>query len=374
MDTRERVRGSWAGWRFALFWLSACVSSHETTELGGESHFLRHCEAECGGGLDCIDGVCTRGCVAAEGSCGDLFAGAVCTEGADRGGAAACDVRCARDADCSALSPRYACASGVCRLPSASSGGDASVTGGVPGSDAGATGGASGEDAGAAGDAGGPVFPYPTERLFECPRDVESDPVEVTRSLVQADTLVVDLRHGGGCAPHAYAVCFESLSGASSPVQSTLRVIHEGNGDPCDALLSAERRIDLTPLAERYERDGLGSAGIIATNLGTYAFGALSCADRARGAQAQVADYARAVSRSCTSADDCTWAGNSTRCDAQCGVIASNEGAAELTQWLEVTSSAVCGDYEADGCGPVVIPPCVPPRPLVCASGECVEE
>ena len=50
-----------------------------TPVVGGETHFLRQCTTTCGDGLSCIAGICTRGCVVGEASCGDLAAGAACT-------------------------------------------------------------------------------------------------------------------------------------------------------------------------------------------------------------------------------------------------------------------------------------------------------
>jgi hypothetical protein len=68
-------------------------------------------------------------------------------------------------------------------------------------------------------------------------------------------------------------------------------------------------------------------------------------------------------------AADCEWVGTGTTCSASCGTLVSTEGATELAGWLANISQHVCGDYEAAGCGPLIIPPCVPPPPFDCVQG-----
>ena len=82
---------------------------------GGESHFLEYCEASCDG-LDCIAGVCTRGCLVGESACGDLSSAARCTDSSiEPGVVAVCDVACEATADCASLGPEHRCTGGFCR-------------------------------------------------------------------------------------------------------------------------------------------------------------------------------------------------------------------------------------------------------------------
>jgi hypothetical protein len=125
----------------ALF-AGACGAVAETTlHYGGESHFLRHCSATCGDGLDCISGVCTRGCVVDRENACATFAVATCTSDSfEPGAVAVCDVNCSADADCRALGGDYACDVGFCRAPElgAGAGGSAGTGGtGAGGTDAG---------------------------------------------------------------------------------------------------------------------------------------------------------------------------------------------------------------------------------------------
>jgi len=98
--------------------------AESTDATGGETHFLRLCSndpAACGTALSCLCGVCTVACQVAD-SCSS-FAGAECTArsaetcpGAVQGNV--CDVSCASDPDCAALSTEHRCIAGSCRLPS----------------------------------------------------------------------------------------------------------------------------------------------------------------------------------------------------------------------------------------------------------------
>src|SRR5688572_28385469 len=83
---------------------------------GGESHFLIECDDSCGGGLSCIAGVCTRGCVIDEDSCQDLHSDAECTdESIEPGQVAVCDLACTVDEQCESLGGNYFCDGGQCR-------------------------------------------------------------------------------------------------------------------------------------------------------------------------------------------------------------------------------------------------------------------
>jgi hypothetical protein len=111
---------------FLAFLLAAsgCYSS-KTNNTGGDSHFLRSCEAECGEGLSCICGVCTGVCETDDGcrglpgdpSCvspGELGASRQCGPG-DPVGKSVCDVSCDDDGDCNALKGASSCVAGFCR-------------------------------------------------------------------------------------------------------------------------------------------------------------------------------------------------------------------------------------------------------------------
>lgn len=96
--------------------------------VGSESHFLERCEpGDCGDGLECLCGVCTRTCVTDD-ACGDLEGGAKCLDVGGGGGAdldctssssvtAVCAVGCKADADCESVGAKHTCEAGVCTAP-----------------------------------------------------------------------------------------------------------------------------------------------------------------------------------------------------------------------------------------------------------------
>jgi hypothetical protein len=91
----------------------ALTSCGKTNEPGsGETHFLQHCEGSCGGGYQCLCGVCTKSCdghaVCNEERASCRAAGCATEE-------LVCDVSCTASTDCAGLGSDFECAAGVCR-------------------------------------------------------------------------------------------------------------------------------------------------------------------------------------------------------------------------------------------------------------------
>jgi hypothetical protein len=132
-EQAEEALGLWTSrpstWRGSLFRfrhvvlaiaLAACGGTVGQRNAGGESHFLDVCTSSCKGGLECISGLCTRGCLVDGGDCADLAAGAVCTtQSTEQTRGLVCDLECKRDGDCTALGDGFACSAGFCRIGSA---------------------------------------------------------------------------------------------------------------------------------------------------------------------------------------------------------------------------------------------------------------
>jgi hypothetical protein len=81
-----------------------------------------------------------------------------------------------------------------------------------------------------------------------------SDPYTIGGLRVDGDTLLVDLSWGGGCEPHFFRLCYDPAFLESYPVQVSMRLDHDGQDDPCDAIGSETRAFDLTPLRDAYRR------------------------------------------------------------------------------------------------------------------------
>ena len=98
----------------------ACASTREDP-TGGETHFLAICDDDttaCGGDLVCVCHVCTLPCSEAatcerfrSSSCAAPPAGDACGQATP----GYCEVSCASDAECTALSPSHVCVNGACR-------------------------------------------------------------------------------------------------------------------------------------------------------------------------------------------------------------------------------------------------------------------
>jgi hypothetical protein len=100
---------------FALV-AAACGAASADNSFGSETHFLVRCSAECGGGLECIDGVCTRSCVG-DAECTSLSGSAACLPAESSSGPSSCRVACGADGDCQAENEGWTCAATRCVAP-----------------------------------------------------------------------------------------------------------------------------------------------------------------------------------------------------------------------------------------------------------------
>jgi hypothetical protein len=94
------------------------------------------------------------------------------------------------------------------------------------------------------------------------------DPVEIIGARADADTIVIDVRYGGGCTDHAFILLASPTFAESSPVQSSMLLAHEGRGDLCKALVARTLRADVSPLRDAYRRAYQVEHGTIAIQLG----------------------------------------------------------------------------------------------------------
>lgn len=377
-----------------LFW--GCGGSLGS-ETGGESHFLIECVDSCGSGLNCISGVCTRGCVVDEDSCTDLHPGAECTDATiEPGEVAVCDLACTNDAECEDLGANFSCDSGQCRGDTAvvrgpSSSGDASSTTGGGGGGASATckhlfeehpdgttfdnhagcgtctcaGGEVECDDSACQD-GVPVFP--------CPADIHTDPLVVSSAFVQGDLLVLDVVYSGGCEIHDFGVCYDAGLAPATDVEAfvgELHVIHDSHGDPCEASPTTTVHFVLRPYAE-YVMDELDVPGaLVTTSLGPYAFGELSCDARLAAAELQPAWAAeQTLGYPCSTAEDCAWELSDLTCNTDCGNLIALGGRDRFETTLDHVETTVCGEG-AELCEFPVVACEQPPTPA-CIEGRCV--
>lgn len=111
-----------------------------------------------------------------------------------------------------------------------------------------------------------------TPEAFSDCRTSDGDAFEFDSSTVQprieGDTLYFTVGYGGGCETHEWQICWPDPSFAESmPVQASLEVWHNANGDSCEAYEIDELSFDLTPLKEAYIESYGGDSGEISVNV-----------------------------------------------------------------------------------------------------------
>ena len=81
-----------------------------------------------------------------------------------------------------------------------------------------------------------------------------TDPVTINTAEVKGDSLWMTVSFGGGCRGHTFLLLADAAWMESYPVQTGVRLAHESNNDPCDAMLSRTLKFDLVPLKVAYAK------------------------------------------------------------------------------------------------------------------------
>jgi hypothetical protein len=79
------------------------------------------------------------------------------------------------------------------------------------------------------------------------------------------DVLDVSVTHGGGCKVHTYTLAWDGTfqQGMDGTPVANLVLVHDGNGDNCEALVMATPRFDLTPIAQRFRETSGKTTGAV---------------------------------------------------------------------------------------------------------------
>jgi len=101
-----------------------------------------------------------------------------------------------------------------------------------------------------------PAASCPAIKLTDVPADsLRLDGFDLKAISINADTLFIEVTHGGGCKQHDYALFMSpSVFAESFPVQANLYLQHNANGDLCKALLQPKLCFDLRPVAKQYRK------------------------------------------------------------------------------------------------------------------------
>lgn len=80
------------------------------------------------------------------------------------------------------------------------------------------------------------------------PNNLEGDAFELFAAQIVSDRLVLDVAYSGGCAEHTFGGFTPEVNIAIYPPQITVFVVHDGNGDLCEAYPREEVELDITSL------------------------------------------------------------------------------------------------------------------------------
>ncbi|MCH1582155.1 MAG: hypothetical protein L7S63_03475 [Flavobacteriales bacterium] len=77
-----------------------------------------------------------------------------------------------------------------------------------------------------------------------------SDPFTVVSLEVVADSLIAELRYGGGFKDHDFTLTSGGAATKSLPRQQPLRILHDAHGDMGRALITTRQAFDLQPFRD----------------------------------------------------------------------------------------------------------------------------
>jgi len=75
-----------------------------------------------------------------------------------------------------------------------------------------------------------------------------SDPATITAARLSVDQLDLDIRYAGGCRTHRFGAFTDGKEGLSNPPFIMLYLVHDSDGDACEAAVTRTLHLDLTPL------------------------------------------------------------------------------------------------------------------------------
>ena len=96
------------------------------------------------------------------------------------------------------------------------------------------------------------------------PDNLIMDSYTINKAEFNADTLNIKVSYNGGCKEHEFCLVAWNYFLESQPVQAYLFLSHNSNSDFCEARISSELSIDMTPLKQEFfNKYGVKSDSII---------------------------------------------------------------------------------------------------------------
>ncbi|MCA9612128.1 MAG: hypothetical protein H6724_10050 [Sandaracinus sp.] len=78
--------------------------------------------------------------------------------------------------------------------------------------------------------------------------DAPSDGITLVRVALEGDALLLEVGHSGGCAEHTYRLCADPVLLRSEPAVQRFALVHDANGDMCEAYLTTTLRVPVSAL------------------------------------------------------------------------------------------------------------------------------
>ena len=102
------------------------------------------------------------------------------------------------------------------------------------------------------GPADEPRVAHPALPRFAMDMTATSDEFALRETRIEGDILTLIVGYGGGCEAHEFELIASLAATKSIPPQHVLKLLHDGNGDVCEAYLTSELRFDLMPFRGLY--------------------------------------------------------------------------------------------------------------------------
>lgn len=86
------------------------------------------------------------------------------------------------------------------------------------------------------------------QSALNIPSDVISDPFDLREITVNGREVEITVSYAGGCAPHTFEVIWDGTLIKTNPPQINLAIIHNANGDMCEAYITEILKFNLDSL------------------------------------------------------------------------------------------------------------------------------
>ena len=94
-----------------------------------------------------------------------------------------------------------------------------------------------------------------------------SDPFTLNGAAVTGDVLMVSVSYAGGCRDHEFRLHKADSFMESDPVQLRITLIHDGNGDRCEAWITEQHSFDLSDIKARWREAYRQESGVVQLRL-----------------------------------------------------------------------------------------------------------